>query len=808
MALLGDIRFALRTMAGNRTTTIVAIVALSLGMGANATVFSIVNGALFKNLPFVGDDILYLATRDLAHGQRGGGVSFLDFLDWREHAKSFRTMGAFRSRSVNLSEKGGAPSRYIRAEITADTFSTIGQKPLIGRDFTPEDEKPGAPAVVILGNQIWVTRYGANRAILGRIIRVNDVPSTVIGVMRPDFRFPEDADVWVPLIRSAEDTQRQNRSLGVYVQLAPSVTKASADAEMQGIARNLEAAYPATNHGITAVVQTFYEVNYGDSGDDDIPTLLAALMGSVIFVLLIACANVANLLLARAADRSREISIRVAIGAGRWHIIRQLLVESVILSLIAGFFGWLISLWGLKLFDASVRAQIPAWMNFSMDYRGFVYLAAISVGAGLLFGLAPALRLARMDVNASLREGGRGSSGGAHKRRLSGLLVIAEMALAVVLLAGAGLMIRSFLTIYSTSTGVNPKNVLVMRLMLPEAKYPKPDDKIAFHDRLKAKLDALPGVVGSTIAITMPTGGSMSFPYELEHAQPVDEKLRPSISLLVIGPDYFRVMELPVLQGRAFANSDSASAPPVAIVNQRFTEKFWRGEDPVGKRLRIFNDGKPEPWLTVVGVVPNVLQNGIAVKEFDPLVYVPYRQRTMPDMALMARTRVPPASLAGAFRQAAQAVDEDMPLYNLRTLEERLAINYWEQGIFGSLFSIFAVIALLLASVGLYAVIAQSVSQRTQEIGLRMALGASARNILRMVFRQGLLQLAIGLLVGMAGAVALTRFLSSLLVLVSPTDPATFALVAMVLGLAATLGCLIPARRATRVDPLVALRHE
>ncbi len=804
MALLGDIRFGLRTMANHRTSTIVALVALSLGMGANATVFSIANGALLKNMPFVGDDILYLSTKDLAHNQRRGGVSYPDFLDWRAQSKSFRAMGAYRSQTVNLSDGNGLPSRYNQAEVTSNTFTMIGQRPVIGRDFTADEEKPGAPAVVILGNRIWETRYGANRGVLGRVIRVNDVPSTVIGVMRPDFRFPNDADLWIPLA-APKELRRQNRDLGVYAQLTAGASETSAGVEMQGLARNLEQAYPDTNKGISTIVETFVEFNNADSGD--IPTLLAALLGSVIFVLLIACANVANLLLARAADRSREISIRVALGAGRWHIIRQLLVESVMLSIAAGFFGWLISLWGLRVFDASVRAQIPVWMSFSMDYRGFAYLTIISLGSGLLFGLAPALRLSRMDVNASLREGGRGSSGGPRKRYLTGLLVVAEMALAVVLLAGAGLMIRSFLVIYATNTGVNPKNVLVMRLQLPDAKYHRPEDKIAFHDRLKARLDALPGVVGATIALTMPTGGSMSFPYELEHAQPVDEKLRPSMSVEVIGSDYFRVLDLPIIRGRAFSDSDNATAPPVAIVNQRFVEKLWRGEEPVGKRLRIFNDAKPEAWVTVVGVAPNVLQNGVAVKEFDPLVYVPYRQRTMPDMALMARTRVPPATLAGAFRQATQAVDEDMPLYNLRTLEERLALNYWEQGIFGTLFSIFAGIALVLASVGLYAVIAQSVSQRTQEIGLRMALGASGRNILRMVFRQGMLQLAVGLVAGIAGAAGLTRFLSSLLV-VSPTDPVTFGLVAMVLGSAAALGCFIPARRATRVDPLVALRYE
>jgi predicted permease len=431
--------------------------------------------------------------------------------------------------------------------------------------------------------------------------------------------------VWIPLVRSTEDTRRQDRNLGVYAQIAPSATQASVGVEMQGIAHNLETAYPDSNKGITAIVQTFQQASYSD-GDDDIPTLLAALLGAVIFVLLIACANVANLLLARAADRSREISIRIAIGAGRWHIIRQLLVESVMMSVIAGFFGWLISLWGLKVFDASVRAQVPAWMSFQMDFRGFIYLAAISLGAGLLFGLAPALRLARMDVNASLREGGRGSTGGGRRGRLSALLVVTEMALAVVLLSGAGLMIRSFLKIYNTNTGVDPKNILVMRLMLPDVKYPKPDDKISFHDRLKAKLDSLPGVEGSTISLTMPTGGSMNFPYELEHSQPVDEKLRPSMSMVVVGSDYFRVMGLRILQGRAFSNSDNAAAPPVAIVNQRFVEKLLRGEEPVGKRLRVFNDGKPEAWLTVVGVAPNVLQNGVAVKEFDPLIYVPYRR--------------------------------------------------------------------------------------------------------------------------------------------------------------------------------------
>jgi putative ABC transport system permease protein len=386
------------------------------------------------------------------------------------------------------------------------------------------------------------------------------------------------------------------------------------------------------------------------------------------------------------------------------------------------------------------------------------------------------------------------------------------MALAVVLLAGAGLTIRSFLNIYHTRTGVNEKNVLVMRLLLPEAKYSRPQDQISFHERLKARLEALPGVDVSCISITMPTGGSLTYPYEIEGQPPVF-KNGQNDSVIVISPDYFHAMDVRMLRGRAFTDADSATGPPVAIINARFAEKFWLGEDPVGKRLRIFEDDKPGkqkpgPWMLVVGVAPNILQNDIDAHQFDPLIYVPYRQKPMRDMALMARTRVPPSNLITAFRRETQAIDEDMPLYNVRTLEERLAINYWQQGVFGTLFGVFAAIALALASVGLYAVISHSVSQRTQEIGVRMALGASGKNILSMVFAQGMRQVSIGLGVGLLAALGVTRVLNSLLAHVSPTDPTTFVLISVVLGTAAMFGCLIPARRAMSVDPVTALRNE
>jgi putative ABC transport system permease protein len=806
MVLLEDVRFGLRKLAKNPGFAATAIVALSLGIGANATVFAITNGVLFKNMPFVDDRILYLAARNLDRNDGSNGVSWPDFRDWRAQAKSYDGLGAYNFDTQNVTDKSGVPSRHNVSEITANSFSMIGQKPVIGRDFTPEDEAPGAHPVVIIGYRMWEDQYGTNPSVLGQSIRINSVPTTIIGVMRNGLRFPIDTELWTPLRPGANTEKRAERNYSAFGHLAAGATEMQARAEMVSIGRNLEAAYPETNRRMTVVTHTFSEEINGP----EITLLVAALMGAVLFVLLIACANVANMLLARAVERSREISIRIALGAGRWRIIRQLLIESVMLSIAGGAFGWLISLWGIRLFANSIRDQMPAWMDFSMDYRGFGYLAAISLGTGILFGLVPSLRLSKLDVNSSLKDGSRGSSGGKRGKYLSAVLVVTEMSLAVVLLAGAGLMIRSFLNIYQLQTGVNQKNVLVMRIFLPEAKYPHDQDQVSFHDRLKTRLDALPGVQVSSISITMPTGGAMEYPYELEGRPPVDEKQRPRLNLLVISPDYFRAMDLKALRGRFFTPADGTAGPPVTIVNQRFAEKFWPGEDPLGKRVRTFDNKVAQPWLTVVGVVPNILQNleNKNMRDHDPLIYVPYRQKPMRDMSIMARTLVPPNSLGTAFRKEVAALDQDMPLYNLRSLEERLDTNNWAQKIFGSLFGIFALIALVLASVGLYAVIAHSVSQRTQEIGLRIALGASGPTILQLIFSQGMTQVVIGLVIGLAAAFGLTRALSSLLIQVSPGDPVTLIFVALVLTAAAILGCLIPALRAMRVDPVVALRHE
>jgi predicted permease len=806
MRWLEEVRFGLRTMLKNPGVSLVSALTLALGIGVNATVFTLSNAVLFKGFPFdQSDRILYLGERNVNRDQRFGAVSYPDFRDWRDRAKSFVGMAAVSGLRVNLSDGNGLPESYQGAQISANGFRLIGQKPTIGRDFTSADEARGATPVAILTYGLWERRYGKDTSVVGRTIRINSAPATVIGVMPPDFIFPFNQDLWMPLVANDSWEKREARTVIVYGRLADGVTVKAARAEMDGIGHNLASAYPVTNQNFMPVVQNYNEFYIGPQ----VAIIFSSMLVAVGFVLLIACANVANLMLARAVGRAREISVRVALGAGRWRIIRQLLIESVMLSSVGGVLGWLIALWGTRAFDlATIPFGKPKWIDFSMDYRAFLYLAVVSVGTGILFGLAPALRLSKLDVNSVIKDGGRGSSAGPKGRRLSNVLVAGELALAMVLLASAGLMIRSFLNVYRANLGVKSDHVLTMRLLLPDSKYNGPDSQISFHQSLKERLEAIPGVEHAAIANFLPTGGSLTLPFELAGAPPVDERRRPTLGELIISPNYFEAVNVPLLSGRPFTEADGTAAPPVVIVNQRFASKYWPGEDPLAKRVRLFNQGKPEAWLTVVGVAPNIVQNDISPREIDALIYVPYRQKPAADMAIIGRTRVPPGSLGSSFRHEIQVLDPDLPVFNLWTMDERLERNYWFQRAIGVLFLIFGGIALLVASVGLYAAMAHSVSQRTQEIGIRMAVGATGSNIHRLVFGQGLRQLAIGLAIGLAGAVAVTRVLKSVLVQVSASDPATFVIAAVVLSIAAAFGCVVPARRAMRVDPNVALYRE
>ena len=800
MNLLGDIRLSLRTLVKNPGFTAVAVMMLAIGIGVNATVFTVTNAVLFKGFPLVqGNDRL----RYISYKNSNCCVSYPDFLDWRAQSKSFEGMAIVHGVGIALTDTSGFPESLSGNENSADVFKLVGQKPLMGRDFTAADEMPGAAPVAILNYGFWERRYGKDPAIIGRTVRMNGALTTYIGVMPQGFSFPQTVDVWVPLVQTAKVMNRENRDTWVVVaRLAEGVTDQTAQAEMDIIGKRLAAEYPVSNRELLPDIQTFTQFFIGPNG----AMIYGSMWGAVGFVLLIACANLANLLLARSIGRSREISIRIALGAGRWRIIRQLLIESVMLSGLGGFLGWWIAKWGVRSYAVAMASK-SSWLvlDYGMDQRVLAYLIAISIGTGLLFGLAPALRLSKLDVNASLKDGGRAATGGGHGKHLSALLVTGEMALAVVLLAGAGVMIRSYLKIHTADIGANTANVLGGSVNLPSEKYPRPEDKISFFDGLLTRLAAMPGVESVATADALPASGSSKFSYQLAGDAP--EERHRKLSTLKISPAYFRVVKATMLSGREFNDADVLSAVPVAIVNQLFASTYWPGEDPLGKRFRFFDGDSPEPWRTVVGVASNIIQNDQTRQTFDPVVYLPYRQKPGGGAWIFVRTSVPPAGLTTAFRQAVQALDPGLPLYGPMAVADRME-RFWDSRFYGSLFLIFAAIALLLASIGLYTVIAHSVTQRTQEIGVRMAIGGTPHDILKLVIRQGMLPLAIGLTVGLVASFAVNRLLTSLLVQVSPADPITLAVASAVLILAGTLGCLVPARRAMRVDPVVALRHD
>ena len=800
-----DIRYALRMLVKNPGFTAVAVTALALGIGVNTAIYTIVNGALSWDMGLDNRDrIIWITSTNAAHSE-DWETSYPDFRDFRSQTKSLAGLGAYTFAPVNLSDSTGLPERYYSAQMSANAFAVVGQKPLLGRGFIAGDEQPGAPAVLIIAYHVWRDRYASDPAIIGRSVRIDEIPRVVIGVMPPGRRFPEETDLWTPLVPDASLEKRDNRDLTVFGRLRDGVALPSARAEFTAMSQNLAAQYPNTNKDVTTEVRPIEQI----TGLYFMKPLILAIFGAVGFVLLIACADVANMLLARATERSREISIRVAIGAGRIPIIRQLLVESVVLSVTGGLLGCLVAVAGLKWFDSGMGTmEKPIWLHLSLDRSALLYLAAISVGVGILFGLAPALQLAKTDANAALKEGGgHGVVGNKFGLRLSSVLVGIQMALCVVLLVGAGLMIHGAVNMYSTPIGVNTKSVLTMRINLPEAKYPKPESWIAFHEDLKKRLAALPGVELASVSSNMPLGGWIPFSLEFD-GRSNDATQLPEVGCLVVGNNYFQTMQIEPRRGRLFVDADGVAGPPVAVVNESFAAKYWPGEEPLGKRIRVMDENLPGAWLTVVGVVPDVLQNFRQTLERDPLIYVPFAEKPQRQTFLVARTGVPPASLSDPFRREVQRIDDNLAVYEVRTLENRIAESRLGVSLFGGIYSVFAGVATLLAAVGLYAVIAHSVNQRRREIGLRMALGATRRDIMRLVFAQGIKPLVPGLAIGLLLALGVKRALPAEVVGVSSGDPVTFIAAIFVLLLAALLGCVVPARRAMRVDPMIALRCE
>jgi predicted permease len=809
MALWQDVKYAARLLVKDRWFTIVAAVALALGIGVNATVFTFVNAVLLRGLPFDHPErIMWVGTRNAQRQDRA--LSILDFEDWRARAKLLDHLVLWQSFAFNVSDPGREPDRFPGVYISWDVFKAIGEQPILGRDFLPEDDKPGAPPVVIIGYSLWQSRYGGDPAVIGKAVTTNAFTPTIIGVMPPDLTFPAGNQLWLPLVHMPPGVKPMNRDARQFPALAllkSGVTREQAEAELSSIAAALADQFPDTNKEFRlASLMTFQERQNGGQ----IRIVFLMLMGAVGFVLFIAIGNVANLLLARAAHRSREISVRVSLGATRWRLVRQLLVESVLLAAISGVLGYGLSLIGVRLFDAATRDVRPSWIHFTMDLSVFGFLAAVTLGTGILFGLAPALHVSKTNVNDVLKEGGRTGTGGIRARRWTSALIVGELALTLVLLAGAGFMMRSFLNLYQADIGIDTTPLLTANVSLPDRKYPGAEQRLAFFRQLEERLNAVGPVEAATVANAWPGGGGAARTFVIEGRPPQDGSQLPVTTLINTGPHYFDTIGVHVARGRTLNDTDGLAGQHNVVINERFAALHFPGEDPIGRRVGFTPVAAKPPaaWMTIVGIAPNVRQRNADEFQQDPVLYASYRVDPPLGIGVLVRSRSAAAAVGPVLRAELRAIDPDLSLFQIRTMAENMAQQRWQYTVFGSMFAFFAFIALMLSAVGLYAVTAYSVTQRTQEIGVRMALGAQSSQVLWLFQRRILVQLAIGVAIGLAGAVGVGQLLRGVLVRTEPTDLVTLSSIAALLVLVALSASLWPARRATRLDPVVALRNE
>jgi putative ABC transport system permease protein len=799
--LLRDIRYGVRTLFSNRTFTIVAIVALALGIGANTAIFSVVNAVLLQPLQFEQPNQLVMVwEKRLQLGRLRNPVSPPDFNDWRAQNKVFEDMAAFSSQGFNLATSG-EPERIQGAGVSPSLFSILRAQPRLGRFFGSDDDKPNTDPVVVISSGIWQRSMGSDPDIVGKTMRLNDKPYTIIGVTPDDFAFPNRrSEVWVPLILSPQDANnRGGHSLMVIARLKPEVTLQEARTEMDSIAAQLEQQYPNPNTGHGANVFPLYEEVVADAR----PALLV-LLGAVGFVLLIACANVANLLFARSASRSREIAIRTALGARRARIVRQLLTESILLAIAGGIIGVLLALWGLDLLLAIGEDSIPRASEIKLDGWALGFSLLTSIGTGLLFGLVPALQVSRPDMNEALKEGSRSASGSIRRNKTRSLFVVSQVAICLVLLIGAGLMIKSFGKLVGVSPGFNPENVLAMNISISGSRYAGSEQVVGFYQRALEQLSSLPGVQSAAAITGVPMAGgfgSRYFRVEGRPPQPAGQGFNANVNLTT--PGYFRTMNIPLIDGRDFDERDVTKAPDAVVINQEMARRYWPDENPIGGRLAI-GDG---PWRTVIGVVGDVKQSGLDV-DTRPEMFWPYYQMPVGFATFVVRTSGDPAAMTSAVRGAMQSVDKDLPVYNIKTVNDVISESVAPQRLNMLLLGIFAGLALVLAAVGIYGVISYSVSQRTREIGIRMALGASHSSVVRHVVGEGMILALSGVAIGLVASFFLTRLLSTLLFGVSTTDPITFAVISILFTGVSIVASFVPARRATKVDPMVALRYE
>jgi putative ABC transport system permease protein len=806
-----DLRYGARMLRKDPVFTFIAIATLALGIGGNTAIFSVVNGVLLRPLPYKDPQRLVMVFAPKRLDQEflisSGGFTVL-----RNQNQVFEHVAAFLPMLDSSSITGdGEPEFLGGVTVSANLFTLLGVEARYGRTFLPEEEKPGANRVVVISHRLWQRRFGSDHQIVGRTISLNSEPYTVVGVMPPGFQFPLDGvstgwlprqiDIYIPLALTPEEINNQRKVLPVIARLKSQVGIEQAQADMTGVAARIKRQYPGANKDESIRLAPYHQQMVGR-----VRLALLVLLGAVGFVLLIACANVANLLLARAAGRRKEMAVRAALGAGRRRVIRQLLTENMLLAMLSGSLALLVAFWGVGLLRTIIPENLPRADEIGIDGGVFGFTLLISLGAGILFGLIPALQASKVNLSDALKDGGRSSGGDGHNR-LRNLLVVSEVALALALLTGAALMLRSFVRLMNVDPGLDPRNVLTVDIRLSRNKYSR-RQQAAFFQQLLERLRALPGIQAAGAVYPMPLSGmEENIGFEIEGQPPPTPGEQRTAGPRGVSHGYFKAQGIQLLKGRDFTESDGGDTPPVVVINEALARRYWPNQDPIGRRISFDSRNGQTVWRQIVGVVNSVRHMALS-EEPRSEVYIPFAQYPLAFMTLVARTDGAPLGYVAAVRSQVQAVDKDQPISNVRTMEERLASTVSQRRFNLILLAIFACLALSLAAIGIYGVMSYLVAQRTHEIGVRMALGAQTGDVLRLVIRQGMTLTLTGVLIGLITAFGLTRLLRNLLFDLSATDPLTFFVTALLLALVALLACYLPARRATKVDPLVALRCE